>query len=117
MILICTGCGKQGMDGTQVKSEIIETDGTVLTGEDIGPTEAYIIEGDIARYTTSFEINDKEVGMELKIIENDDKTYDFKILKNGEVSRLSLLSGATFDGDKLTADMPGGSKFVYTRQK
>ena len=117
MILICTGCGKQGMDGTWVKSEIIEADGTVLTGDDIGPTEAYIIEGDIARYTTSFEINDKEVGMELKIIENDDKTYDFKILKNGEVSRLSLLSGATFDGDKLTSPMPNGSKFIYTRQK
>ena len=117
MILVCTGCGKQGMDGTWVKSEIIEADGTVLTGDDIGPTEAYIIEGDIAWYSTTLEAFDKDVSMELAIIENDDKTYDFKILKNGEVTRLSLLSGATFDGDKLTSPMPDGSKFIYTRQK
>jgi hypothetical protein len=117
MILICTGCGKQNMDGSWVKSEIIEADGTVLTGDDIGPTEVYVIEGDKAWYSTTLEAFDKDVSMELAIIENDDKTYEFKILKNGELTRLALLSGVEFDKDKMTAKMYDESTFIFTRQK
>ena len=118
VIVICTGCGKeQGMDGTWVKTQIIESDGTVLTGEDAGPTEVYRIEGDRAWYSTSLEINDKEVGMELAIVKNEDDSYDFKIIVKGEVSeRLALLTGVKFDGDKMTAEMYGGDTFVFKRK-
>ena len=120
MSLAFTGCGKKcedGIDGLWVKTEIVESDGTVLKGDDIGPTEVYKIEGDRAWYSTSFEINDKEVGMELAIVEVADEMYDFRMIVKGEVSeRLSLLQNVKFDGNKMTAEMPNGSQFVFKRK-
>ena len=40
------------------------------------------------------------------------------MIVKGKVSeRLSLLQNVKFDGNKMTADMPGDSKFVFERQK
>ena len=118
MMLAFAGCGKKGMDGKWVKTQIIEKDGTVLTGEDIGPAEVYTIEGDRAWYATSLEVNGKDVGMELAIVDNEDGTYDFRlIVKDKPSDRLALLKGVKFDGDKMTANMNDEFTFVFERQK
>ena len=118
MLLVCTGCGKKGNDGKWVKTKIIEKDGTVLTGDDIGPTEVYTIEGDRAWYSTSLEVNGKEVGMELAIVDNQDDTYDFRMIVKGEVSeRLALLRSVKFDGNTMTANMNDEYTFVFSREK
>ena len=118
MLLFCAGCAKQGIDGNWVKTEIIESDGTILKDDDIGPYEAYTIEGDRAWYSTSAEVNGKEVGIELALIENNDGTYDFRVVVDGRVSdRLSILKNVKFSGDKMTAEMNNGEKFVFKRQK
>lgn len=118
MLLFCAGCAKQGIDGYWVKTEIIESDGTVLKGDDIGPYEAYTIEGDRAWYSTSAEVNGKEVGIELALVENKDGTYDFRVVIDGRVSdRLSLLKEVKFKGDTMSAEMNNGEQFVFKRQK
>lgn len=118
LLMVFTGCGEKGKDGKWVKTQIIEKDGTVLTGEDIGPTEVYTIEGDRAWYATSLEVNGKEVGMELAIVDNGDGTCDFRLIVKGEPSeRLSLLKGVKFDGNKMTANMNDEYTFVFEREK
>ncbi len=117
-LMIFAGCARKGNDGKWVKTQVIEDDGTVYEGEDAGIYEVYTIEGDRAWYSTKMEVNGKEVGMELAIVENGDGTYDFKIVKDGKVSeRLALLQNVKFDGDKMTARMPGDVQFVFERQK
>ena len=118
LLMAFTGCGEKGKDGKWVKTQIIEKDGTILTGEDIGPAEVYTIEGDRAWYATSLEVNGKDVGMELAIVENEDGTYDFRLIVNDKPSeRLALLKGVKFDGDKMTANMNDEFTFVFERQK
>ena len=118
LVLICAGCVQKGKDGVWVKTQIIEADGTVLKGEDAGPYEAYTIEGDRAWYSTKEKVNGKEVGMELVLVEKENGTYDFRVVVKGKVSeRLSLLKDVKFDGNKMTANMPGDKKFVFERQK
>ena len=118
LVLMCTGCAKKGMDGKWVKTQYIEADGTVYKGEDAGPAEVYTIEGDRAWYSTSLEVNGKEVGMELAIVENEDGTYDFRLMKDGKPSeRVSLLTNAEFKGNTMTATLNDGAQFVFESQK
>lgn len=117
LVLMCTGCAKKGMDGKWLKTQYIEADGTVYTGEEAGPAEVYTIEGDRAWYSTSLEVNGKEVGMELAIVENEDGTYDFKMIKNGKPGKVSLLTNVEVKGNTMTATMYDGAQFVFERQK
>ena len=116
IMLVFTGCGEKGMDGKWVKTKVIEKDGMVITGEDMGPAEVYTIEGDRAWYSTTLDVNDKDVNMELAIVENQDGTYDFRLIVNDKPSeRLALLKGVKFEGNKMTATVNDEYTFVFER--
>ena len=116
MMLAFTGCGEKGMDGRWIKTRIIEKDGTVITGKDIGPAEIYVIEGDRARYSTSLDVNGKDISMELAVVDNQDGTYDFRLIVNDKPSeRLALLEGVKFDGNKMTATVNDEYTLVFER--
>lgn len=116
MMLAFTGCGEKGIDGRWIKTRIIEKDGTVITGKDIGPAEIYVIEGDRARYSTSLDVNGKDVSMELAVVDNQDGTYDFRLIVNDKPSeRLALLEGVKFDGNKMTANVNDEYTLVFER--
>ena len=116
MMLAFTGCGEKGIDGRWIKTRIIEKDGTVITGKDIGPAEIYVIEGDRARYSTSLDVNGKDISMELAVVDNQDGTYDFRLIVNDKPSeRLALLEGVKFDGNKMTATVNDEYTLVFER--
>ena len=116
MMLAFTGCGEKGMDGRWIKTQVIEKDGTVITGKDIGPAEIYMIEGDRARYSTSLDVNGKDISMELAVVDNQDGTYDFRLIVNDKPSeRLALLEGVKFDGNKMTATVNDEYTLVFER--
>ena len=116
MMLAFTGCGEKGMDGRWIKTQIIEKDGTVITGKDIGPAEIYMIEGDRAKYSTSLDVNGKDISMELAVVDNQDGTYDFRLIVNDKPSeRLALLEGVKFDGNKMTATVNDEYTLVFER--
>ena len=116
MMLAFSGCGEKGMDGRWIKTQIIEKDGTVITGKDIGPAEIYMIEGDRARYSTSLDVNGKDISMELAVVDNQDGTYDFRLIVNDKPSeRLALLEGVKFDGNKMTANVNDEYTLVFER--
>lgn len=116
MMLAFTGCGEKGIDGRWIKTQIIEKDGTVITGKDIGPAEIYMIEGDRARYSTSLDVNGKDISMELAVVDNQDGTYDFRLIVNDKPSeRLALLEGVKFEGNKMTATVNDEYTLVFER--
>ena len=116
MMLAFTGCGEKGMDGRWIKTQVIEKDGTVITGKDIGPAEIYMIEGDRARYSTSLDVNGKDISMELAVVDNQDGTYDFRLIVNDKPSeRLALLEGVKFEGNKMTANVNDEYTLVFER--
>ena len=116
MMLAFSGCGEKGMDGRWIKTQVIEKDGTVITGKDIGPAEIYMIEGDRARYSTSLDVNGKDISMELAVVDNQDGTYDFRLIVNDKPSeRLALLEGVKFDGNKMTATVNDEYTLVFER--
>ena len=116
IMLAFTGCGEKGMDGRWIKTQVIEKDGTVITGKDMGPAEIYVIEGDRAKYSTSLDVNGKDVSMELAIVDNQDGTYDFRLIVNDKPSeRLALLKGVKFEGNKMTATVNDEYTFVFER--
>ena len=116
MMLAFSGCGEKGMDGRWIKTQVIEKDGTVITGKDIGPAEIYVIEGDRARYSTSLDVNGKDVSMELAVVDNQDGTYDFRLIVNDKPSeRLALLEGVKFEGNKMTANVNDEYTLVFER--
>lgn len=116
MMLAFTGCGEKGIDGRWIKTRIIEKDGTVITGKDIGPAEIYMIEGDRAKYSTSLDVNGKDISMELAVVDNQDGTYDFRLIVNDKPSeRLALLEGVKFDGNKMTANVNDEYTLVFER--
>ena len=116
MMLAFSGCGEKGMDGRWIKTQVIEKDGTVITGKDIGPAEIYVIEGDRARYSTSLDVNGKDISMELAVVDNQDGTYDFRLIVNDKPSeRLALLEGVKFDGNKMTATVNDEYTLVFER--
>ena len=116
IMLAFTGCGEKGMDGRWIKTQVIEKDGTVITGKDMGPAEIYTIEGDRAKYSTSLDVNGKDVSMELAIVDNQDGTYDFRLIVNDKPSeRLALLKGVKFEGNKMTATVNDEYTFVFER--
>ena len=116
MMLAFSGCGEKGMDGRWIKTQVIEKDGTVITGKDIGPAEIYMIEGDRARYSTSLDVNGKDISMELAVVDNQDGTYDFRLIVNDKPSeRLALLEGVKFDGNKMTANVNDEYTLVFER--
>lgn len=116
MMLAFTGCGEKGIDGRWIKTRIIEKDGTVITGKDIGPAEIYMIEGDRAKYSTSLDVNGKDISMELAVVDNQDGTYDFRLIVNDKPSeRLALLEGVKFDGNKMTATVNDEYTLVFER--
>lgn len=116
MMLAFSGCGEKGMDGRWIKTQIIEKDGTVITGKDIGPAEIYVIEGDRARYSTSLDVNGKDISMELAVVDNQDGTYDFRLIVNDKPSeRLALLEGVKFEGNKMTANVNDEYTLVFER--
>ncbi|PWJ69426.1 hypothetical protein B0O40_1794 [Ruminococcaceae bacterium R-25] len=116
MMLAFSGCGEKGMDGRWIKTQIIEKDGTVITGKDIGPAEIYMIEGDRARYSTSLDVNGKDISMELAVVDNQDGTYDFRLIVNDKPSeRLALLEGVKFEGNKMTANVNDEYTLVFER--
>ena len=116
MMLAFTGCGEKGMDGRWIKTQIIEKDGTVITGKDIGPAEIYMIEGDRAKYSTSLDVNGKDISMELAVVDNQDGTYDFRLIVNDKPSeRLALLEGVKFEGNKMTATVNDEYTLVFER--
>lgn len=116
MMLVFSGCGEKGMDGRWIKTQIIEKDGTVITGKDIGPAEIYVIEGDRARYSTSLDVNGKDISMELAVVDNQDGTYDFRLIVNDKPSeRLALLEGVKFEGNKMTATVNDEYTLVFER--
>ena len=116
MMLAFSGCGEKGMDGRWIKTQVIEKDGTVITGKDIGPAEIYMIEGDRAKYSTSLDVNGKDISMELAVVDNQDGTYDFRLIVNDKPSeRLALLEGVKFDGNKMTATVNDEYTLVFER--
>ena len=116
MMLAFSGCGEKGMDGRWIKTQIIEKDGTVITGKDIGPAEIYVIEGDRARYSTSLDVNGKDISMELAVVDNQDGTYDFRLIVNDKPSeRLALPEGVKFEGNKMTANVNDEYTLVFER--
>ena len=116
MMLAFSGCGEKGMDGRWIKTQVIEKDGTVITGKDIGPAEIYVIEGDRARYSTSLDVNGKDISMELAVVDNQDGTYDFRLIVNDKPSeRLALLEGVKFEGNKMTANVNDEYTLVFER--
>ena len=116
MMLAFSGCGEKGMDGRWIKTQIIEKDGTVITGKDIGPAEIYMIEGDRAKYSTSLDVNGKDISMELAVVDNQDGTYDFRLIVNDKPSeRLALLEGVKFEGNKMTANVNDEYTLVFER--
>lgn len=116
MMLAFTGCGEKGIDGRWIKTRIIEKDGTVITGKDIGPAEIYMIEGDRAKYSTSLDVNGKDISMELAVVDNQDGTYDFRLIVNDKPSeRLALLEGVKFDGIKMSANVNDEYTLVFER--
>ena len=116
MMLAFSGCGEKGMDGRWIKTRVIEKDGTVITGKDIGPAEIYVIEGDRARYSTSLDVNGKDISMELAVVDNQDGTYDFRLIVNDKPSeRLALLEGVKFEGNKMTANVNDEYTLVFER--
>lgn len=116
MMLAFTGCGEKGIDGRWIKTRIIEMDGTVITGKDIGPAEIYMIEGDRAKYSTSLDVNGKDISMELAVVDNQDGTYDFRLIVNDKPSeRLALLEGVKFDGNKMSANVNDEYTLVFER--
>ncbi len=116
IMLAFTGCGEKGIDGRWIKTRIIEKDGTVITGKDIGPAEIYMIEGDRAKYSTSLDVNGKDVSMELAVVDNQDGTYDFRLIVNDKPSeRLALLEGVKFEGNKMTATVNDEYTLVFER--
>lgn len=116
MMLAFSGCGEKGMDGRWIKTQVIEKDGTVITGKDIGPAEIYMIEGDRARYSTSLDVNGKDISMELAVVDNQDGTYDFRLIVNDKPSeRLALLEGVKFEGNKMTANVNDEYTLVFER--
>ena len=116
MMLAFTGCGEKGMDGRWIKTQVIEKDGTVITGKDIGPAEIYMIEGDRAKYSTSLDVNGKDISMELAVVDNQDGTYDFRLIVNDKPSeRLALLEGVKFEGNKMTATVNDEYTLVFER--
>lgn len=116
MMLAFTGCGEKGIDGRWIKTRIIEKDGTVITGKDIGPAEIYMIEGDRAKYSTSLDVNGKDISMELAVVDNQDGTYDFRLIVNDKPSeRLALLEGVKFDGNKMSANVNDEYTLVFER--
>lgn len=116
MMLAFSGCGEKGMDGRWIKTQVIEKDGTVITGKDIGPAEIYMIEGDRAKYSTSLDVNGKDISMELAVVDNQDGTYDFRLIVNDKPSeRLALLEGVKFEGNKMTATVNDEYTLVFER--
>ena len=116
MMLAFSGCGEKGMDGRWIKTQVIEKDGTVITGKDIGPAEIYVIEGDRAKYSTSLDVNGKDISMELAVVDNQDGTYDFRLIVNDKPSeRLALLEGVKFEGNKMTATVNDEYTLVFER--
>lgn len=116
MMMAFTGCGEKGIDGRWIKTRIIEKDGTVITGKDIGPAEIYMIEGDRAKYSTSLDVNGKDISMELAVVDNQDGTYDFRLIVNDKPSeRLALLEGVKFDGNKMSANVNDEYTLVFER--
>jgi hypothetical protein len=116
MMLAFSGCGEKGMDGRWIKTQVIEKDGTVITGKDIGPAEIYMIEGDRAKYSTSLDVNGKDISMELAVVDNQDGTYDFRLIVNDKPSeRLALLEGVKFEGNKMTANVNDEYTLVFER--
>ena len=116
MMLAFSGCGEKGMDGRWIKTQVIEKDGTVITGKDIGPAEIYVIEGDRAKYSTSLDVNGKDISMELAVVDNQDGTYDFRLIVNDKPSeRLALLEGVKFEGNKMTANVNDEYTLVFER--
>lgn len=116
IMLAFTGCGEEGIDGRWIKTRIIEKDGTVITGKDIGPAEIYMIEGDRAKYSTSLDVNGKDISMELAVVDNQDGTYDFRLIVNDKPSeRLALLEGVKFDGNKMSANVNDEYTLVFER--
>lgn len=116
IMLAFTGCGEKGIDGRWIKTRIIEKDGTVITGKDIGPAEIYMIEGDRAKYSTSLDVNGKDISMKLAVVDNQDGTYDFRLIVNDKPSeRLALLEGVKFDGNKMSANVNDEYTLVFER--
>ena len=93
MMLAFTGCGEKGIDGRWIKTRIIEKDGTVITGKDIGPAEIYMIEGDRAKYSTSLDVNGKDITIDCSQLEY--------IASSGLRILLGLLKSAKANGNKV----------------
>ena len=107
---------KTGIEGKWVKTKIIEKDGKVLQGNDIGEYEEYIINGDRAYYSTSFKLTKNPIKIEYALIKNDDNTYEFKLVVKGEVKKNSIFSNVKFEGDTMTIITSDGETYIYTRQ-
>ena len=117
MLLAFSGCSQrsEGLDGTWKKTKIIESDGTVLEGDDIGPDEYYKFEGNKAWYAGSIESLNKEVEIDYEVREHEDGTYSLHLLKDGVAKEKPWFEGITVNGDTLNLPVLDNT-FVFTRQ-
>ena len=120
MLFAFSGCSQssqrsKGIDGTWRKTKIIESDGNVLEGEDIGPDEYYKFEGNKAWYAGSIDSLNKKVDISYELREHEDGTYSLHFVKDGTAKEKPWFEGITVNGDTMNLPVLDDT-FVFTRQ-
>ncbi len=107
------GCGEETIEGNWLLVSEIESDGTVLKGEDlekIGVKETYAISGDSVQYTCY--VMGKEIPITMTLKKTGDKSYDFMA---GSITFASV----TLDGKNFSYTVGEGSDsmtMIFERQ-
>lgn len=116
-IMMFTGCGNKGIEGTWVLVEEYEADGTKISGkelEEAGVSETYEIKDGTVTYTLEMKYAKNPIVMEFELEDIGNDTYNFNI-PGGRVTFASpVLNGNTFS--YYAGEGEDAMKMVFKRQ-
>lgn len=114
MMAVLAGCGKKTLDGDWIIRSETDTNGVVMTREELeekGVVETYHIEGNVATYNCTLLGND--ITFDLDVVDKGDGKYDFMV--NDFVFQSVTLSGDIFS--YVTGEGEDAVAFVFERVK
>lgn len=97
-IMVFTGCGEKGIEGTWVLTEEIQADGTKVSKselEDIGISETYEIKGSTVTYTLEMDALKKPVTIEYVLEDLGNNTYNFNFPTGSFTFATAVVDGNT----------------------
>ncbi|MBR3247138.1 MAG: hypothetical protein IKG03_01920 [Clostridiales bacterium] len=97
-IMVFTGCGEKGIEGTWVLAEELMADGTKITKkelEEIAISETYVIKDDTVTYTLEMDTLSKPVTIEYKLEDLGNNMYNFNIPNGRFTFATAVVDGNT----------------------